>query len=313
MPAGVQVGISDREYFAMKAINNSSLDAALIDTELFHLEHVKKATEPDDSAAMAWGRMAHALLLEPAEFKDRYVVANPPVNPKTGKPYGADTAKVAAWREEFADTGKVPLPSNDYEHAGQLCAKIRSHTIAGPLMAAAAHRELALVWQSTRHGLHLKCKLDNIVFSPDTLPDLAEGQSEDAMDTLDLIMPGWREMGGIIVDNKFTAEFDRWRSHCRKFHLYRQASFYTMGAEEVFGQSFQFAQVVAERSANLQRVKAVRFNDDDLLRGAEEIDEALRRVHECASTGDWHDRRNDQLQEVHLFKGVPESRAFGSG
>ena len=47
---------------------------------------------------LALGRAAHCLILEgKAAFDEQYIVADGPVNPKTGEPYGKSTQAYAEW------------------------------------------------------------------------------------------------------------------------------------------------------------------------------------------------------------------------
>ena len=51
-----------------------------------------------EGPALALGRAAHCLILEGrAAFDEQYLVADGPVNPKTGEPYGKATKAYAEW------------------------------------------------------------------------------------------------------------------------------------------------------------------------------------------------------------------------
>ena len=51
-----------------------------------------------ESPALALGRAAHCLVLEGrAAFDEQYLVADGPVNPKTGEPYGKASKAYAEW------------------------------------------------------------------------------------------------------------------------------------------------------------------------------------------------------------------------
>ena len=51
-----------------------------------------------ESPALALGRAAHCLILEGrAAFDEQYLVADGPVNPKTGEPFGKATKAYAEW------------------------------------------------------------------------------------------------------------------------------------------------------------------------------------------------------------------------
>ena len=51
-----------------------------------------------DTQSLALGRAVHCLILEGrAAFDEQYLVADGPVNPKTGEPYGKATKASAEW------------------------------------------------------------------------------------------------------------------------------------------------------------------------------------------------------------------------
>ena len=51
-----------------------------------------------ESLVLALGRAAHCLILEgQAAFDEQFLVADGPMNPKTGEPYGKSTKAYAEW------------------------------------------------------------------------------------------------------------------------------------------------------------------------------------------------------------------------
>ena len=65
--------------------------------ELYRRKTNGEITE-GESLALALGRVAHCLILEGKDaFDEQYVVADGPVNPKTGEPYGKSTKAYAEW------------------------------------------------------------------------------------------------------------------------------------------------------------------------------------------------------------------------
>lgn len=63
-----------------------------------------------DSAAYSFGRAAHTLILEGRDtFEQQYAIGGP-INPKTGRSYGASTKAYASW---LAESGKQSAVTND--------------------------------------------------------------------------------------------------------------------------------------------------------------------------------------------------------
>jgi hypothetical protein len=81
---------------------------------------------PDrDTPAMAMGRAFHVLALEDESiFRQLYIIADGPVNPSTGKPYGKDTQKYANW---FAEQPGDIVSTADYETMLLMCNSLARH------------------------------------------------------------------------------------------------------------------------------------------------------------------------------------------
>jgi hypothetical protein len=78
-----------------------------------------------NEAAFLFGRAFHCLVLEgEEEFEKRYVVADGPLNEKTGKPYGRDTQKYADWASGYALDGKDVISFAEYTDMQQMGASI---------------------------------------------------------------------------------------------------------------------------------------------------------------------------------------------
>lgn len=63
-----------------------------------------------DSAAYAFGRAAHTLILEGRDAFEREYAIGGPINPKTGKPFGSSTGAYASW---LAESGKQAAVTGD--------------------------------------------------------------------------------------------------------------------------------------------------------------------------------------------------------
>jgi hypothetical protein len=59
------------------------------------------------SKSMQFGTAFHTLVLEPHKFNELVVVAPPPINPRTGEPYGVGTKAHDEWAAEHSAPGKT--------------------------------------------------------------------------------------------------------------------------------------------------------------------------------------------------------------
>ena len=167
-------------------------------------ERITGALPPkEETREMFFGIAAHKLILEGREaFADEYKVADGPVNPRTGAPFGRETKAFTEWLA----TQDKPVVSSDEAAQILLMEKaVRSHEIAAQLLAQGeAETPLYFRWCG------LSCQ-----------------------SCLDWIAPP-RESGGraLIVDLKTTADIDRFVWQARDFRYIEQLAFYKRAYEE---------------------------------------------------------------------------------
>jgi len=155
---GIYYGVSFDEYRRWDAINSSTLRHSRRS-----MAHVKAAlSEPDsDSDSKRLGRLIHMGLLEPDRLKD---VIPAPINPKTGKAFGADTKAYAEYVD--ANRGKQIASDEDLAAVGEIVEKVLRHPDAAPIVMQARTAsknnvrcvEASIVWE--RHGVLCKARTD---------------------------------------------------------------------------------------------------------------------------------------------------------
>lgn len=311
---GVSPGISDDDYFAHPAINNSALGTIITEgPEKFYDDEVlgnrKKST-----AAMDLGTVVHDITLRPDEIDRVYVKADSPINPKTGSPFGVTSKKHIEWRDMYRARNQIPLTPQNHELAKRLCKKTYAHPITGPLLRASAGNECGLFFYSEMHGLELKCKLDTVILNPDMVPEAKGLISDELLAAVDVAVPGWRDNYACLMpDIKTTAQFMSFKKVLCDRHYYRAEAFYEYIASQIFGGAARMIFMAVE-TTGLDRVKAVHVDDDDMLRGRAEMEDALSLIHSCMVRSSelppedqhkaWNDPANDVLTELHLFKGT---------
>ncbi len=97
--------VSADEYHAFPAVNNSLVKCRTAAEMFESLTHTKKDTD-----ALTIGTLVHMACLEPeTSWAERFALADIPINPTTGRPYGKDSKKGAdAWNEAVeANPGKI--------------------------------------------------------------------------------------------------------------------------------------------------------------------------------------------------------------
>ena len=157
---------------------------------LYH-KHITGEIVEGDTAAFQMGRAVHVLTLEPDNFDKEYLVADGPINPKTGNPYGRETKAFKEW----ADVQTLPVIGTE-EHAlmKKLADAVHAHEIAADILKAGiAEATVRAVWD----GEPVQARLDWI--DPER---------------------------GIIADLKTCADVDRFPFDIRDFGYVTQLAFY---------------------------------------------------------------------------------------
>ena len=144
-----------------------------------------------DTAAFQMGRAVHVLILERERFSHEYLVADGPVNPKTGNPYGRETRAFKDWAE--AQTMPV-VPTADHALMLKLAEAVHAHHAAADILKAGfAEATVRAKWD----GEPVQARLD--WFDPER---------------------------GILADLKTCADVDRFPFDVRDFGYVPQLAFY---------------------------------------------------------------------------------------
>lgn len=115
-----------------------------------------------DKPYYAFGRAAHCYCLEGSEeFERQYLVSDGPVNPKTGKPYGRDTQKFAAYLDEVLGDREL-VTHDEFEVIRRMAQSIRNHPVAGHLFAL-GKPEVTI--EGALHNVPVRSRVDWIDFS----------------------------------------------------------------------------------------------------------------------------------------------------
>lgn len=127
-------GWSREDYFSDDALNFHTLWDFQKDPKLFAAGYFETKETTD---AMRLGTQLHQLVLEGDDvFNAENALWTPPVNEKTGKPYGAGTKNYAdaldAWTA--ANPGKTAYSEEEWNALAGMRDAIRNHPAAGPIL-----------------------------------------------------------------------------------------------------------------------------------------------------------------------------------
>lgn len=128
---------------------------------LFRAMQDNRELRPALSEAMSTGRaMSDFLSMSPEDFLEKYVVADGPTNPKTGKPYGTDTKAFVEWK---AMQPKTPVPTQQYNMFGKMAQAYNAHKVIRGLSKLSRMRNVIL--KASVRGAPCLCKIDNLYVS----------------------------------------------------------------------------------------------------------------------------------------------------
>jgi hypothetical protein len=157
-------------YDAIDAANYSTIKALAHSPAAYRY---LLATPREDSDTLAFGRLVHALVLEPAMVDARWVVWDGKV--RRGKEWDAFQAEHA---------GKEILRAADLDPATAIAAAVYAHPVAAQWLAG-FEPELTVVWDDAETGIKCKCRLDGvgpcIAFDLKTTGDSSERAMAAAM------------------------------------------------------------------------------------------------------------------------------------
>lgn len=246
---GVYYDVPFDQYRQIDAVNHG----LLLTLETYSPLHAKWLREnpPTDTPALRIGRAAHALVLEPETFAERWVVA-PDVDRRTKE--GREE-----W-EQFVrqSQGREILSPAEYEAIRAMATAIESQRLHKLVRAGRA--EVVLIWDDPDTALRCKARLDYL----------------------------HHERGLFVIDFKTTesAAEDAFAWSIQKYGYFSQAAFYCMGCEEIFGQTPGYTWLAAEK-APPYAVAGYQIQSATLNAGTEFCRRALRHYRRCLDADDW--------------------------
>lgn len=275
---GVHRDVAAEDYHAWDAASASQLEHLLRSPA--HLA-AYRANPPASTPAQVLGTAIHTAVLEADEFDDRYV---------TGKQCEAETSKggrcsrAGTWPVAGGgfrctqhltdgspvDTSRTVLSPEDRQMCRDVADSVHRHSVAGPLIRAATHTEVCIVWDDPVTGVRCKARLD--AYAPldgGAIPDLKTALDGDYL--------------------SFERSILRWGYH-------RKAWFYLRGAAEVGLPAKHFPLVVVEKSAPYA-VDVYRVSDSVVTYIEDQMTALLTLYGECSASGQWPGRP-ERVREI---------------
>jgi PDDEXK-like domain of unknown function (DUF3799) len=149
--SGVYLGMPENEYHASPALGSTDMKFLATRPSAFWFEsRFNPDWEPEeDTPSRKFGRAAHCAVLEPDEFRKRYVGVQNPGNTKAGK----------MEREDADEEGKTWLPFDTFRRAALIGAMVRNNKVLANAFDGGAASEVSIFWTS-KSGIAKKCRID---------------------------------------------------------------------------------------------------------------------------------------------------------
>jgi hypothetical protein len=242
-------GQSDTVYHANPAIGSTTAKLWLDSPQLFK-DKRDGVVIRKDIRAFQLGRAAHLLFLQPDEFAK--AISTGPINDKTGKPYGAETAAYSSWAT--MNPGKIILGQRDIDDLNRMQdrmpSQIKDILRSGGVAESSYYLTLA--------GVAVKCRPDWII-------------------------------DGVIYDLKTIGSMADAEKHISKFKYWFSHAWYRMIVKAETGKALPFRFIFSEKSPPY-RWRVVELGADWIGYADVTVDRVLGEIAEAQRTGDYSDR-----------------------
>jgi hypothetical protein len=268
---GIYYDVPRADYDAIEAMNHSRLSVGI--RSLAHLKaQLDGQRSSEDTAAMAFGRAYHCLILEPEVFDATYARAPEGVNADGSASRSTKDGK-AAWAEwEAQNTGKESVSPRDWHVLYAMRDAIANHPAAQRLLNRHSHSEVTVLWYDRATGELCKCRVDRLLDDLDTIIDLKT--TEDASPS--------------------AFEFSIY-----KYGYHRQFAFYGDGVHTVTEQEYPGCYIIAQEKVRPYLVGVYLLDDEAVDYGRYQYSRLLAAYSEATLTNEWPGY-SDRVQVIGL-------------
>lgn len=217
--------------------------------------------------AMVRGSAAHHLIGGEGQFFQHFAI-----RPERFRDWRTNDAK--AWRAEQEAAGKAVLTPADAEAIRGMAAELAAH----PLVQAGilnGYVERSLIWWDESLGLWLKSRPDNVI---PTATDFAD------LKVMSSVHP------------------DMIAKKIEEFRLDMQAAMVRRACRFLLGQEMTSYLLVCVEATPPHCVEIVEMDPDDIERGDQDLEVALRMFRRCLDTGHWPGPGGDRVDGYRIHR-----------
>lgn len=254
MKTGIYHDISNEDYHAGDGVSKSNLDLVAKNPAL--LQWIKSApVDTEKLKALDMGTALHCILLEPDEFKKRFIVA-PEFNRRTT----AGKESEAAFLKDCEHTGKTVMDAEQGRKLNLMRDSAYAHPAARWLLETEGHCESSFYWTDPETGELCRCRPDRYLSDHP-----------------------------VIVDVKKVADMDRFARHIEEFRYHVQDAMYRDGFQQVTGETPGFFFLAVSETIDCGRypVRVFELDAADVDEGHRLYRRDLTTYHQCRTSDEW--------------------------
>jgi len=230
---------------------SSHLLASFRKCPLLYFRRVAGLIGDTDRPAYVLGRAAHKRILEGRDAYESAYAFGGPINPRTGRHYGASTKAFAEWA---AAKGKPVLADDQVELVENLAAGVAMNDRAVDLLL---YGRAEGVVRTAYAGVPCQIRID------------------------------WTHPHEGVVDLKTADDLTWFEADARRYGYLHQLAFYRAVLSHVIGQALVPVHIVAVEKKQPFRCGVWRASEDGLAMAQRENEAAIRRLIRCRDLGDW--------------------------
>lgn len=253
---GIHYGLSNEAYHASPGISNSGL-SLIAESPATYIWNRDAPVDEEKTKALDMGTAIHCLLLEPDEFKDRFIIA-PEFNRRTTKGKEEEQEFISS----CAELGKTIMTHEEGRKLNLMRDSVMAHPDARRLLEMDGHSEASIYWNDAETNELCRIRPDRIVNG----------------------MP-------VIIDAKKVDDMARFQRHIIEFGYHQQEAMYCDGFLNHFGEEPMFLFLAVSSTVNCGRypVRVRPLHDELKQMGREMYRRNINEYHRCKVENDWHD------------------------
>lgn len=251
---GIYFDITNEAYHAGPGVSKSQLDDIAI-CPAFYQWRKAAPVDTEKTKDLDMGTALHCRLLEPDEFKNRFIIV-PEFNRRTT----AGKEEEKAFLENCANSGKTVMTAEDGRKLELMYGSVMAHPGCRALLEAEGKTESSIYWTDTETGELCRIRPDKFLTN-----------------------------SPLILDVKKVTDMSRFARHVEEFRYHVQAAMYCEGWKAYSGETPRFAFLAVSESIDCGKypVHLYILEDEHHDIGYSLFRRDLNTYHECKSSNKW--------------------------